>query len=139
MINDFDNGAGDGGDNGACDDVDNGTGDDVDNGAGLGVDNGAGDGGDNAVDNGAGDETWGMSSRTSGRSMVERGDGDEPAAPGVVVVVVAVVVDRNPGEHVEDDKFGFTNKFYDLRNIMSVCFLLQILLLLMSISLLHIY
>ena len=73
-----------------------------------GVDNG--DNGDNGVDNGveygAGDETWGMSSRTSGRSMVERGDGEEPAAPGVVVVVVAVVVDRNPGEHVEDDIDG---------------------------------
>ena len=38
--------------------------------------------------------------------MVERGDGEEPAAPGVVVVVVAVVVDRNPGEHVEDDIDG---------------------------------
>ena len=68
----------------------------------------------NGVDNGAADETCGISSRTSGRSIVERGDGDEPAAPGVVVVVVAVVVDRNPVEHIEDgaEKLVFEGSAY---------------------------
>ena len=33
---------------------------------------------------------------------MERGEGDDPAVPGVVVVVV-VVVDRNPLEYVDDD------------------------------------
>ena len=45
---------------------------------------------------------------------MERGDGDEPAAPGVVVVVVAVVVDRNPVEHIEDgaEKLVFEGSAY---------------------------